>query len=42
VNNVDSMEARNKMTDVATVAMEVLAGVCSGDRPSSVREGNGN
>jgi hypothetical protein len=42
VTNVNSMEAHNRMTDVATLVVEVLAGVCSGDRPSSVREGNGN
>jgi hypothetical protein len=34
VNNVNSMEALNRMTDVATVVMVGEVGVCSGDRPS--------
>jgi hypothetical protein len=42
VNNVNSMEARYRVTDVATVVMEELERLCSGDWPTAVCAGDRN
>jgi hypothetical protein len=42
VNNVNSMEARYRVTDVATVVMAELQRLCSGDWPTAVCAGDRN